>query len=186
MARAIIRYYLDSRATPFVSIDGDVNGARAFSDARAYYTIGDALPVTFAARAQIGSLIGAGVNEAPADFLFYSGGGGTVRGQPYKSLGIDRIEGGEAVTTGGTSFAGAQLEARVAVRDNIALVGFYDIGQISDNELPFDNGDWHAGAGIGLRYDTGIGPIRLDIATPASGDNAGEEVQVYIGIGQAF
>ena len=40
--------------------------------------------------------------------------------------------------------------------------------------------------GLGVRYDTFIGPIRLDIATPARGDDAFAEAQLYIGIGQAF
>ncbi|MFQ1701515.1 autotransporter assembly complex protein TamA [Loktanella agnita] len=179
-------YYLDGSVTPFVSLRGDVDGAQFFGDARGYYTIGETLPLTFAVRGQVGSLLAAGLDEAPADFLFYSGGGGTVRGQPYKSLGIDRIEDGENVTTGGTSFAGAQLEARIGIRDNIGLVAFYDIGHIGETAVPLEDGDWHAGAGIGLRYDTGIGPIRLDLGTPASGDDAWEEVQIYIGIGQAF
>lgn len=179
-------YYGDLRATPFVGLDGDVTGARVFADVRGYLSFGETRPVTLAARAQLGSLIGAGVDEAPADFLFYSGGGGTVRGQRYKSLGIDRIVGGNAVTTGGTSFTGAQLEARFAVTGNIALVGFYDIGHIGDSAVPLEDGGWHAGAGVGLRYNTGIGPIRLDLGTEASGDNAGESLQVYIGIGQAF
>lgn len=179
-------YYTDLRATPFVSIDGDVTGARLYSDTRGYLSFGEERPLTFAARAQFGSLLGAGIDDAPADFLFYSGGGGTVRGQPYKSLGIDRIEGGEELTSGGTSFTGAQLETRFAVNDNFSLVGFYDIGHVGDTSIPLEDGDWHAGAGLGLRYNTGIGPIRLDIGTQASGPDKGEDVQVYIGIGQAF
>lgn len=179
-------YYGDIRTTPFISVDGDVAGARIFADTRGYLTFGETRPITLAARAQLGSLVGADIDDAPADFLFYSGGGGTVRGQPYKSLGIDRIVGGNPVTTGGTSFTGAQLEARFTVRDNIALVGFYDVGHVGDTAVPLEDGDWHAGAGVGLRYNTGIGPIRLDLGTPASGNNAGESLQVYIGIGQAF
>ena len=46
-------------------------------------------------------------------------------------------------------------------------------------------GDWHSGAGLGLRYDTGIGPIRVDVATPLD-DDAGKSFELYIGIGQAF
>ena len=68
----------------------------------------------------------------------------------------------------------------------IGLVGFYDIGLIGADSLPQSGDAWHAGAGIGLRYDTPIGPIRLDLATPASGDNIGEDLQIYIGIGQSF
>ena len=90
------------------------------------------------------------------------------------------------MTTGGTSFVGAQLEARFLVRDSISLVGFYDIGFVGETATPGEAGDWHAGAGFGLRYETGIGPIRLDLGTQASGDDAGNDLQVYIGIGQAF
>ena len=180
-------YYIDTELTPFVSLLGDdIKGARSLTDVRGYYTLGETRPLTFAARGQFGSVLGAGVDEAPADFLFYSGGGGTVRGQPYNALGIDTVVGLETITTGGTSFAGLQLEARFKIRDKISLVGFYDIGAVGDTELPFETDNWHAGAGFGLRYDTGIGPIRLDLGTQASGDDAGEDLQVYIGIGQAF
>ena len=179
-------YYLDVSAVPFISTDGDIKGARLFGDARGYLTVGEEEKLTFAGRLQLGSVLGAGMLEAPADFLFYSGGGGTVRGQPYQSLGIETVDGGETVTTGGTSFLGTQLEARYAVRENIALVGFYDFGQVGATATPGEAAEWHAGAGFGLRYNTGIGPIRLDLGTQASGDDAGSDLQVYIGIGQAF
>ena len=179
-------YYLDARATPFASADRDLDGARLYGDARIYRSFGVDDGFTLAARGLVGSLLGAPTAEAPADFLFYSGGGGTVRGQPYQSLGVQTQVGGQIVTTGGASFLAAQLEARYAIRDNIALVGFYDTGFVGDSAMPGESGAWHAGAGVGLRYATGIGPIRLDLGTPASGDDAGDSLQVYIGIGQAF
>ncbi len=179
-------YFLDLNTTPFISIDGDIAGARLFGDARGFLTVGEAEKLTFAARGQVGSVMGASVTQAPADFLFYSGGGGTVRGQSYQSLGLDTVQGMETVTTGGTSFVGAQLEARYLIRENLSLVGFYDIGHVGGTAKPGEDGDWHAGAGFGVRYETGIGPIRLDLATQASGDDAGSALQVYIGIGQAF
>ena len=179
-------YYLEIDATPFISTDGEISGARLYGDARGYVTLGEEQKLTLAGRVQMGSVLGADLTEAPADFLFYSGGGGTVRGQPYQSLGIDTVQGLETVTTGGASFVGTQLEARYAIRENISLVGFYDFGQVGATATPGEDADWHAGAGIGLRYNTGIGPIRLDLGTQASGDNAGQDLQVYIGIGQAF
>lgn len=178
-------YFVDLSTTPFISTDGTIAGGRFFGDARGYLSFGETQDLTLAARGQLGSVVGASGTEAPADFLFYSGGGGTVRGQPYQSLGITRIEDSEEVVTGGTSFAGAQLEARYLVRENLSLVGFYDFGQVGDTATPLEDGDWHAGTGLGIRYDTGIGPIRLDVGTQASGD-IGSGVQVYIGIGQAF
>lgn len=182
-------YYLNVEATPFLGLEGGADGARLFADGRVYYSLGER--VTLAARGQFGSVLGADLFDAPADFLFYSGGGGTVRGQPFRSLGVQlrRIFPGAGLSEpdiGGLSFVGGQFEARIGVTDRISAVGFYDIGFVGEEALPSDLGDWHAGAGIGARYSTGIGPIRLDLATPASGDNAFESLEIYLGIGQAF
>lgn len=179
-------YYLNIDATPFYDTTNSKFGAKLGADARAYRSFGSDDKITVAGRLQLGSVAGTSIANAPADFLFYSGGGGTVRGQSYKSLGVDSVILGETVRTGGQSFAGAQLEARYAVTDNIGVVGFYDFGRISTGAGFDGDSQWHAGAGIGVRYNTGIGPIRLDIGTPASGDNIARSVQVYIGIGQSF
>lgn len=179
-------YYIDLSATPFISADGEIAGARLYGDLRGFVTLGEGERLTFAGRGQVGSVLGASIDEAPADYLFYSGGGGTVRGQPYQALGVETVQGMDIITTGGTSFIGAQLEARYLIRENISLVGFYDIGHVGETATPTEGGDWHAGTGLGVRYNTGIGPIRLDIGTPASGDDAFGAVQLYIGIGQAF
>ncbi|MCE8438666.1 BamA/TamA family outer membrane protein, partial [Rhodovulum sulfidophilum] len=113
--------------------------------------------------------------------LFFSGGGGTVRGQPYQSLAVD-LPNGDRI--GGRSFIGLSGEARVGVTRAIQMVAFYDAGFVGPDSWVSD-GDWQSGAGLGLRYDTGIGPIRFDVAAPVDGDT-GDGVQFYIGIGQAF
>jgi translocation and assembly module TamA len=179
-------YFVSLDATPFVNLEGSENGARLFADARLYQSFGSDDRYTFAARTQIGSVFGATREEAPADFLFFSGGGGTVRGQPFQSLGIAQTIAGDTQTYGGRSFAGAQLETRIDITSSLGLVGFYDIGYVGEGANPFDASDWQAGTGFGLRYHTGIGPIRLDIATPTTGDNAGRSIEFYIGIGQSF
>jgi translocation and assembly module TamA len=104
-----------------------------------------------------------------------------VRGQSYKSLKVDL---GGGVSSGGRSYLGLSAEARVRVGKKISLVGFYDYGAIGAGSMPGDGGS-HSGAGLGLRYDTPLGPIRLDVAAPVSGGSGGA-VQVYVGIGQAF
>ena len=175
--------YLAADLTPFVALDGDGAGGRLYVDGRAYRSFGPEDRVTLALRLQFGSVFGIEAADAPADYLFYSGGGGTVRGQPYQSLAIDAGGGNEI---GGRSFAGAQVEARVGVTDRISVVGFYDVGLVGADPLPGSGDPSQAGAGLGLRYDTGLGPIRLDIATPVTGDDPGGSVEVYIGIGQAF
>jgi translocation and assembly module TamA len=115
----------------------------------------------------------------PNDYRFYSGGGGTVRGQSYQSLGIT-VNGND---TGGRSFLGLSGELRATVRKNIGVVAFADYGFIGEGSFG-GTGDSHAGAGLGLRYLTPIGPIRLDVAAPIGGTGSG--AQVYVGIGQAF
>lgn len=176
-------YYLDADLTPFLGFDGTGTGARLYADARAYRGFGADDRFVLAGRLQFGTILGAGIGEVPRDYLFYSGGAGTVRGQPYQSLGVT-VLGGGTVRSGGRSFVGLSGEARVGVTPKIEVVGFYDAGFVGAGEL-LEAGAWHAGAGLGLRYMTGIGPIRFDVATPLSGDT-GDGVQIYVGIGQAF
>lgn len=175
-------YYIKADVMPFVAVSGSDNGVRSFVDARGYHTVGAARPVTFALRAQLGSVAGPDLSLAPADYLFYSGGGGTVRGQSYQTLGVP--VGDE--TSGGRSFVGLSAEARISVTDSIGVVAFADAGYIGEEEFYDGSGTWHSGAGLGLRYNTAIGPIRFDVAVPTSGPEAEDDFQVYIGIGQSF
>ena len=179
-------YYINAELTPYIDINSGDYGGLISTDARVYRSFGEAEKLTVAARARLGTVLGGDLDETPADYLFYSGGGGSVRGQSYNALGVTRTSGGETYQTGGLSYVGAQIEARYAVTDKIGVVGFYDFGQIGAEAGFAGASDWHAGAGIGVRYNTGIGPIRLDIGTPASGDNIAKSVEVYIGIGQSF
>ena len=76
-------------------------------------------------------------------------------------------------------------EVRADLNNKLGLVGFVDTGFVGQDAWGTDNGNWHSGAGVGARYTTGIGPIRVDVATPLDGD-AGKGLELYIGIGQAF
>ena len=174
--------YLDADVMPFLGFGGSASGGRGYLDARAYRGFGADSGVVFAGRLQFGTVLGSSIAETPPDLLFFSGGSGTVRGQSYQNLSVTTA----GVETGGRSFLGVSGEARVKITDTISAVGFYDVGYIGANSFVDDTGDWHSGAGIGLRYQTGIGPIRFDVATPVSGPSGSGGVQVYIGIGQAF
>lgn len=174
-------FFLDAKAMPFLGLGSTGSGVRLTADARAYRGFGDGRFVA-AARLQLGSIFGPGLAETPRDFLFYTGGGGTVRGQDYQSLGVTALPGG--IRSGGKHFLGLQAELRARVTEKIGAVAFYDWGYVAAEQWgdAFDGSQ--AGAGFGLRYDTGIGPIRLDVAVPVSG--GGKGAQIYIGIGQAF
>jgi len=176
--------YVDSGLTPYYGFGGTHSGVRVNLDARAYRGFGKDDKVTFAARVQAKAVLGAALSGVPSDYLVYSGGGGTVRGQPYQSLGF-AYGTSTTVMTGGTGFVGASLEMRAKVTKTIGVVGFADFGQIASDGLIGGQTKSHGGVGIGLRYATGLGPIRFDIASPVSG-TTGKGVQIYIGIGQAF
>ncbi|NVO26208.1 BamA/TamA family outer membrane protein [Donghicola sp. C2-DW-16] len=169
-------YYLSGEVMPFWGLNDTPEGIRSTLDARTYVSAGD--KTVFALRGQLGWIEGAKVEEVPADFQFYSGGGGTVRGQKYQSLGYGN--------GGGATFMGASLELRQGITDAISAVGFVDYGFIGAEAGWDTEGADHAGAGLGVRYDTPIGPLRLDLATPITGDNPGGALEIYIGIGQAF
>ncbi len=172
-------FYIDLEATPFLALAGTDNGTRIALDARGYRS-NQAL--TFAGRLQLGALFGPSLAESPPFYRFFSGGGGTVRGQSYQSLGVDLGSG----LTGGRSFLGLSGELRYNWNDDLQVVGFADWGYIGSESFPDFTGNSHAGAGIGVRYKTGIGPIRLDLATPISGDTPASDLYIYVGIGQAF
>ncbi|MGL6209446.1 MAG: autotransporter assembly complex protein TamA, partial [Paracoccaceae bacterium] len=175
-------FYLDAEAKPFLGFGTTDNGLRLTLDARGYRGFGERF--VLAARVQAGAVLGASVLGTPREDLFYSGGGGTVRGQPYQSLGTTVISQGIPVEMGGTHYLGGSLEARLRVGASFGVVGFFDVGQVGTGFGAAES-EIHSGAGIGVRYETGFGPIRLDIATPVGGDT-GEGVQVYVGLGQAF
>ena len=172
-------FYLDAEAKPFYGFGSTDNGLKLTFDARAYKGLGDNR-VVLAARIQGGAILGADILQTPRADLFYSGGGGTVRGQTYQSLGVTVDDNGTPVTIGGNQFLAGSLEARVKVTEKIGVVGFVDMGLVG--EQGGDN-DWQAGAGLGVRYATGVGPVRLDLALPV---RSGDGLQVYLGLGQAF
>ena len=176
-------YFLDVEATPFYALSGGDSGARIEMDARGYQHLNSDRTLTFAARLQLGSLLGPDLLESPPFYRFYSGGGGTVRGQDYQSLAIDL---GAGNRSGGRSLLALSTELRADVTERIQAVGFFDWGYVGVESFPDLSGGSHSGAGIGVRYNTGIGPIRFDIATPVSGDTDASSLYFYVGIGQAF
>ncbi|MEX0337635.1 MAG: autotransporter assembly complex family protein [Arenibacterium sp.] len=175
-------YYVDARLRPFTGFSGADPGIQATVDGRIYRTLNDSGSLVAAARLQFGSVVGPSLQNVSPDLLFFSGGAPTVRGQPFESLGVPV---GNDIA-GGRSILAASAELRARVTGAISIVGFYDIAAIDADSFISSDSEYHSGAGIGLRYDIGgIGPIRLDLAWPASG-STDDGLQFYLGIGQAF
>ncbi len=174
-------YYVEGNAFPYFGfaeadsalyLKGDLRGYRGFGADNGFIAAG---------RLQFGTILGPEIRNTPPDLLFYSGGGGTVRGQPYQSNFVT-VNG---VDSGGLSFLGLSGEMRVKINSHFSAVAFYDAGFVGEKSDFSGDGNWHSGAGLGVRYNTGFGPLRLDLATPVNGDT-GDGLQLYIGIGHAY
>lgn len=175
----------EGRLKPTYSFSPDGPDApyiRAQAQVRGYLPLTSDGRFIAAARLRLGTLVGASVANVPGEDRFYAGGGGSVRGYAFQAIGpFDAND----VPLGGRSLSEASFEGRARITDTIGIVGFLDAGNVSDNEYPeLDN--LQLGAGVGVRYMTPAGPLRLDIATPLNPSDRDEAVQVYISIGQAF
>jgi len=157
--------------------------ARAQVDASAYYPIGP--KTVLAGRVRFGSIFGADASSIAPSRRFYSGGGGSVRGYGYQRVGPHDFEGDPI---GGKTLSEFSLEARFrlsALGGNFGLVPFFDGGSLTNKVTPGLNG-WQFGAGIGVRYYSSFGPIRLDIGTPLNPRAGDSRIAVAVSLGQAF
>ena len=148
----------------------------------AYQSLDTASKFVLAERVAIGSIVGTGLQNVPADRRFYSGGGGSVRGYAYQGIGPKDFTG---QPIGGLSFFETSVEMRIAVTDTIGIVPFVDAGTVSTKSVP-NFSDVKVGAGVGLRYVTPFGPLRIDAAVPLNRDPSDPHFGIYAGIGQAF
>lgn len=160
--------------TIFSSFEGSISGYRGF---------GEDDRLVLAGKLAAGTLIGGdGLASMPATRRFYAGGGGSVRGYAYQEISPYN---GSGDATGGRSYVTGSVEARLNVTDAIGVVPFLDFGTVSSEIYP-DFSDVRLGAGIGLRYNTPFGPIRLDVAMPLDRYDGGSRYGIYAGIGQSF
>lgn len=174
-------------ASAFAEPLHDVENGNSFVITKAsiasYWSVDDDSRIVVAGRAAAGSILGAEIAEIPADRRFYAGGGGSIRGYAFQAASPRAADGR---LLGGRSFAEASLEARVKVTETIGIVPFIDFGGAFSDELPGDGGEWFSGAGVGLRYMTPVGPLRLDVAAPLKKIDGEPDFGFYVGIGQAF
>ena len=170
--------------TPFVNaLPNGVGMIVSKAQVSTYRAIDDEARYIIAGRVGAGSIVGPDIADVPASYRFFAGGGGSVRGYAYRSLSPTDAAGNYV---GGRSLFEASLEARVKITDEIGVVPFVDSGSAFNASVPNFSTSMRTAAGVGLRYYTGIGPVRLDIATPLNPRNGDARVAVFIGIGEAF
>ena len=175
-------WYAKASLEPFYEFRFANAGAKVTAEGRTYFGFGEDEPFVLAGRIKAGAVFGPSLAEISPDKLFFAGGGGSVRGYGFKSIGVND---GAGNVTGGRYLLEASLEARAKVTDTIGVVGFIDGGYVAADVFPGLE-DLRLGAGAGVRYYTGLGPLRLDVAIPLNKKPGDSDYAVYVGIGQAF
>jgi translocation and assembly module TamA len=165
----------EDRSFAFVRLEGD---------ARWYTRVLKSPQTVLALKAGAGTIWGGSLSSVPPDFRFYGGGGGSVRGYGYQLLGPLQ----DNRPTGGRALVELGAELRVRVTKDVGLAVYLDAGNAYDEPHPdLQEKLLYYGAGIGFRYFTPIGPLRLDVALPLQRrDGIDDAFQYYISIGQAF
>jgi len=151
--------------------------------ASAYEDFGTEGRAILAGRLSLGSTVGAGLDDLPPDKRFYAGGGGSVRGYDYQSIGPEDADGDPI---GGRSLIEMSLELRYRITETIGIVPFIDAGSVYESSYPDFGEDLRVSAGIGARYYTGFGPIRVDVAMPLNKDEGDSAFGLYVSLGQSF
>jgi translocation and assembly module TamA len=160
---------------------GDFTYIRLLPDLRYYQSFGDAQRLTVAGKLRVGTLIpyrsntGTGRAQSSIVTRFFSGGGSSMRGfnsrrlSPQIAVDPTNPQAG-TVPVGGNSLFETTLEVRYRMSESLVLATFWDTGYVGRDRLTFRGASpsfndrlYHA-LGLGLRYLTLVGPIRLDFA----------------------
>lgn len=175
---------MELTVSPYVSLAGANTQFTALSlSGSQYYAFDERGHYVLAGRGRIGSIVGDDRSSLPANKRFYSGGGGSVRGYEYQTVGPLNQDGDPL---GGRSVIEAGLEFRARITDSIGLVPFVEGGNVYKGVKPEDFSLMWA-TGLGLRYYTAIGPVRFDFAVPLDKrENIDDDFQIYLSLGQAF
>ncbi len=173
-------FRIGGRLSPEYSLQSGSRGyARIQIDGSYYQPVAD--NIVMAGRVRLGSTVGANRFDIAPSRRFYAGGGGSVRGFGFQRIGP---RDGNDDPIGGNGLAEFSLEARVRFGD-FGVVPFFDAGNVYAGSTP-DLSGMRYGAGIGVRYYSNFGPLRLDVGTPLNRQTGDSRIGIYISLGQAF
>ncbi|MEZ4600813.1 MAG: autotransporter assembly complex family protein [Syntrophotaleaceae bacterium] len=117
------------------------------------------------------------LEDIPVSLRFFAGGDQSVRGYAYQSLGPED-ENGDVI--GGKHLLVGSIELERALFKNWGIAAFYDVGNAFND---FASYDVFQGAGLGARYYTPVGPVRLDLARQIGEDDPSYRIHLSIGFG---
>ncbi|MET3065904.1 autotransporter assembly complex protein TamA [Atlantibacter hermannii] len=130
----------------------------------------------FVARGNLGWIETGDFDKVPPDLRFFAGGDRSIRGYKYKSI---SPENGEGKLTGASKLATGSLEYQYNVTGKWWGAMFVDSGEAVND---IRRSDFKTGAGVGVRWQSPVGPVKLDFAVPI-GDKEEHGLQFYIGLG---
>ena len=175
----VLRGRLEHSTTAVIS---DVSFVKLVLEARHYLPLSQRL--LFATRLKLGGIEPYGSStEVPFNVRFFAGGPGSVRGFQLNRLGPVNADGDPI---GGLSLIEGSAELRFPLFGDFGAVLFLDFGNVFRPPFTYHLGDLRYAVGPGLRYNTPVGPLRLDvgfIVDHRQGENFG---RIEFSIGQAF
>lgn len=175
-------FRVDARLSPEASLQGDYAYARTRLVGTGYFGLRDR--TVLAGRAATGAIIGTSLSNIAPSRRYYVGGGGSVRGYGFQDIGPKDLDDNP---TGGRSFIEFSGEVRQQLSETIGVVAFFDGGQLYEAQYPDPSGGgFQYGAGIGARYYTSVGPIRVDVARALNPRRGDPDIALYFSIGQSF
>jgi len=167
----------------FTALGSDVNYLKGTIELRGYKKYRD---IIFAKKLTIGVIQPFGSTQTldiPIFKRFFAGGSTSMRGFPFQKLGPldDKND-----PLGGNSLLVGSFEVRYPIYGDFGGVAFMDYGNVYTEEWSFDLADLKYAPGLGLRYDTLIGPVRFDVGYALNPEPGIRRIQFFISIGQAF
>ncbi|MGB2691192.1 MAG: outer membrane protein assembly factor BamA [Thermodesulfobacteriota bacterium] len=167
----------------FTALGSDVNYLKGTIELRGYRKYKS---VVFAKKFTIGVIQPFGATQTldiPIFKRFFAGGSTSMRGFPFQKLGpLD--ENNDPL--GGNSLLVGSFEVRYPIYGDFGGVTFLDYGNVYTEEWSYDLADLKYAPGVGLRYDTLIGPVRFDVGYALNPEPGIRRIQFFISIGQAF
>jgi translocation and assembly module TamA len=177
-------YRVTASVTPYPTFFGSTVGMTEMrGSASTYLSLDKDSRYILAGRIGLGSIVGAGLYDIPPPHRFYAGGGGSIRGYAYQGVGPKNIFGR---VIGGRSLLEASVEMRMRITETIGIVPFMDAGGAFRESFPTFDEQVKYSAGLGLRYYTSLGPLRLDVARGLNRSPGDPPYGIYLSFGQAF
>jgi outer membrane protein insertion porin family len=177
---------ISSRRATVLAVGGRLGLARGF-DREVPRLDEDGNPVTGPDGAPLVDV----VTDLPASERFFAGGDTSVRGYALDRLGTPETIDRNGFPLGGNAVIVLNAELRVPIAGGFGAVGFMDAGNVFNRVSDFDLGEIKPTAGLGLRYQSPIGPLRVDLGFKLDRTRlpTGEQerlTELHISLGQAF